>query len=165
MSRPHNILPAVTDNASNMTISVKEVELTPHVGCLTHRDNLATTQDLEVTTINWLLVRVRRIVAFFHRSKTATAVLVEKQQLLQLPVNKLIRDVATKWNSAYKMLEQFLEQQLAVNSVMVYIGKTEKDLPYLSNDDTHNAWMLVVVLKPLKNSLHCCVTRKNPQYP
>ncbi len=61
-----------------------------------------------------LLGRVKKVVSFFHRSTTATAVLQDKQAILQLPTHKLVQNVPTRWNSSHDMLERFLEQQAAV---------------------------------------------------
>lgn len=87
---------AVTDNASNMRIEVNEAKLSPHIRCFAHTLNLASQAGLKVNAVNRLLGRVRRVAIFFHRSSTATAVLTTKQKLLNLPVHKLIIDVATR---------------------------------------------------------------------
>ena len=50
-----------------------------------------------------LLARMRRAVAYFHRSTVANAILKDKQKFLQLPEHKLLIDVATRWNSALDM--------------------------------------------------------------
>ncbi|KAI4819740.1 hypothetical protein KUCAC02_004976 [Chaenocephalus aceratus] len=62
-----------------------------------------------------LLGRVRRSATFFHRS----AYLKEKQKCLGLNNHKLITDVATRWNSAYDMVERFLEQQPAIRATLL----------------------------------------------
>jgi hypothetical protein len=49
LRRPHNILPVVTDNASNMDGAIREANLTPHVKCLAHTVNLATQRGLSST--------------------------------------------------------------------------------------------------------------------
>jgi len=34
--------------------------------------------------------------------------------MLELPQNRLLIDIKTRWNSSYLMVEQFLQQQVAV---------------------------------------------------
>jgi len=59
-----------------------------------------------------LLGRIWRIVNFFHRSPTATAVLAAKQKLVLGPdinEHKVIVDVTICWNSSLDMLERYLD--------------------------------------------------------
>ena len=44
--------------------------------------------------------------------------LAEKQRLLSLPVNGLIIDVKTRWNSTYDMVERYLQQRSAVYAAL-----------------------------------------------
>lgn len=90
----------VTDNVRNMDVAVREAGLAPHVRCFAHTLNLASQAGLSVPRVSRLLGRIRPIVAFFHRSSTATATLAAKQILLF----KLIIDVTTRWNSSLDMI-------------------------------------------------------------
>ena len=145
-------IPIVTDNASNMYTAVKEAKhLGPHVGCFAHVLNLACQNALKVSTVARLLGRVRRIVAFFHRSSTAAALLVQKQKLLQLPQHKLIMDVVTRWNSSYDMVDRYLEQQAAVMAVLTQsdVRRNARDICTLSDEDITHLEELSIILKPL----------------
>ena len=145
-------IPIVTDNASNMYTAVKEAKhLGPHVGCFAHVLNLACQNALKVSTVARLLGRVRRIVAFFHRSSIAAALLVQKQKLLQLPQHKLIMDVVTRWNSSYDMVDRYLEQQAAVMAVLTQsdVRRNARDICTLSDEDITHLEELSIILKPL----------------
>ena len=98
--------PLVSDNASNMTVAAEEFGSSLHVGCLAHTLNLACGKALKITSVSHLLARMRRVVAYFHRSTVANAILKDKQKLLQLPEHKLLIDVATRWNSALDMISR-----------------------------------------------------------
>ncbi|XP_052778645.1 E3 SUMO-protein ligase ZBED1-like [Mya arenaria] len=93
----------VTDNAANMDIAAKAAMLTPHVKCFAHTVNLACQKGVKVQEFQPLLTKVRRIVSFFHKSTTATALLKLNQKNKEL---KLIQDVSTRWNSTYDMLQR-----------------------------------------------------------
>lgn len=95
---------------------------------------------------------MRQVVGYFHRSAVATAILKEKQKLLQLPEHKLVIDVATRWNSAVDMISRYLEQQPAIYAALTSkeLRKREKDISTLSERELTSAEELVAVLTPLK---------------
>lgn len=150
--REHNINCVVTDNAINMKVAVQVSELGPHLGCFAHTVNLASKRALSVGCVDRLLGRVRRIVAYFHRSPKATHILQEKLKLLSITgATKLIMDVSTRWNS-YDMLERFLVFELAVMEALMSkdVRKDLKAIVTLSEDDITNIEKVVSTLKPLK---------------
>ncbi len=59
---------------------MREAGLSPHIKCFAHTLNLASQAGLNVSRVSRLLGRVRKVVAFFHRSVTATAVLTENHR-------------------------------------------------------------------------------------
>lgn len=103
-----------TDNAANMKIAAQTAGIPIHIGCFAHTLNLASGRALEVKEVHQILAKMRSIVSFMHRSTTAAALLNQKQKMLQIPENKLIIDVKTRWNSSYLMVERFLQQQVAI---------------------------------------------------
>ena len=153
LTRPYGPVPVVTDNASNMTVAAREAEgIGPHIFCFAHTINLASQKGLKVQAVARILGRVRRVVAFFHRSTTAAALLKKKQELLQLPQHKLIADVATRWNSSYDMLQRYSEQQAAIMATLMDkdIRKNFKEVHTLAEDDMSNIDLLFIVLEVLK---------------
>lgn len=155
LERPKHGIAVVTDNARNMDVAVREAGLGPHVKCFAHTLNLATQAGLAVPRVSRLLGRIRRIVAFFHRSPTATAVLVAKQRALdQGNQHKLIMDVTTRWNSSLDMVERYLEQQVAVAAALLSadIRRNAREIDTLDNCDIRDAEDIVKLLKPLKTA-------------
>ena len=144
--------PLVTDNASNMIVAADEFGCSLHVGCLAHTLNLACGKALKLSSVTNLLARMRRVVAYFHRSTVATAILKEKQKRLQLPEHKLVMDVSTRWNSALDMISRYLEQQPAIYAALTsrVLRGRGNDVATLSERDIASAEELVVILTPLK---------------
>lgn len=115
-----------------------------------------------------LLAKVRRIVAFFHRSAIGATSLKTQTDLLGLPNHKLIIDVTTRWNSAYDMLTRYLELQVAVTAVVrnkncgTSTDKTLKDLKTLTDDEVAMAEDVVKCLRPLKTITTASCTKFVP---
>ncbi|XP_060790687.1 E3 SUMO-protein ligase ZBED1-like [Neoarius graeffei] len=154
----------VTDNASNMKRAGEEAGMAPHIICFVHTLNLSTQDGLKIPATDRLLGRVRRIVGFFHRSAVATALLKEKQTLLDLPCHKLKADVKTRWNSSFEMLERFLEQQAAVTATLLdkKLRKGAGDIHTLSESDLLAAEQMVALLAPLKAATMVMCEEKQP---
>lgn len=142
----------VSDNAANMTKAEELLQCELHLGCYAHTLNLAVQKCLGVQSVARILARVKRIVGFFHRSSVDAAMLKSQSTLLEVPYHKLVMDVCTRWNSAYDMLERYLSLQAAIVSVLVSkeLKNKEKDLKFLSDDETTLAEEIVTCLKPLK---------------
>lgn len=154
----------VTDNASNMEIAAKTADLHPHIGCFAHTVNLACQRGLKVSALGRLLGRIRKVVSYFHRSTTATAVLKSKQQLLSLPIHKLVQDVQTRWNSSYEMIQRYLEQEPAIHAALSSpeIKKNIRDVVTLSCDDISEAEHVLKVLEPLKTVTNIMCAEHSP---
>ncbi|XP_039593991.1 E3 SUMO-protein ligase ZBED1-like [Polypterus senegalus] len=150
----HQGIAVVTDNVRNMGVAVNEAGLSPHVKCFAHTLNLASQAGLKVNRVSHLLGRVRRVAAFFHRSSTATAVLTSKQQMLNLPVHKLIMDVVTRWNSSLDVIERYLEQQQAIAAALLSseVRSNALEIDTLDAADIADAEEIVKLLTPLKKA-------------
>ncbi|XP_056102446.1 E3 SUMO-protein ligase ZBED1-like [Rhinichthys klamathensis goyatoka] len=165
LERANLTIPVTTDNARNIVNAVVGAAgLGPQIGCFAHVINLASQKAMAVQQISRLLAKIRKIVTFFHRSTTAAHVLKTKQELLQLPVHKLIQDIPTRWNSSYDMIERYIEQQAAVYSAMTdkAVKKNVKDIMTLSENDMRLAENVITVLKPLKTVTTLMCTESSP---
>lgn len=98
-----------------------------HLGCYAHTLNIAAQKALKVKTISNMLTKVRRIVAFFHRSAVAANAFKVRADLVGIPNKKLKIDVVTRWNSAYEMIERYLEVQVAVVGALLSKNVKNKD--------------------------------------
>lgn len=92
------------------------------------------------------------------------AVLKSKQSLLELPQHKLINDVLTRWNSSYDIVQPFLEQQAAIEAVLLTkdVKKNAKDVHLQSEDDISVAESVIKVLGPIKTITTILCDEKTP---
>lgn len=119
--------------------------------CFTHTLNLASQAGLHVPRISRLLGHLRKIVAFFHRSATATAVLAAKQKMLDIASHKFIMDVVRRWNSSMEMLECYIKQQAAITAALLSTEvRNTRQLDTLDSADTSHAEEIVNHLKQQK---------------
>ena len=153
----------VTDNAKNMLLAGVRAEINPHVRCIAHTLNLASQKSLKVDRVSELLVKVRKITTFFHRSPQATEVLREMQAQLHMPNHKLIHDVPTRWNSSLDMLERFWEQQPAVlNTLLSRKIKRGEGLASLTEEDMTLIPEVIKLMSPLKVATTLLSEEKHP---
>ncbi|XP_039607958.1 E3 SUMO-protein ligase ZBED1-like [Polypterus senegalus] len=144
----------VTDDASNASLAGIEADISPRIMCFAHTVNSATQKGLKCDSAERVLDKVRRIVAFFRRSPTGSAILLDKQKCLAIPEHQLISDVVTRWISTYDMLQRFLEQQSAVCASLLekQLRKVSSDLYSLEPNDITAAEEIVKVLEPVKTA-------------
>ena len=113
-----------TDNARNIISALDSLEW-PHLGCFAHTIQLSVQKAMEVPEVAKALGRARRLVGHFHHSVKSTNILRQKQKDLHYPESSLSQDVATRWNSAYFMVESILKQQQPLCATLLEIRKTD----------------------------------------
>ncbi|CAK5077427.1 unnamed protein product [Meloidogyne enterolobii] len=131
-----------------------------HADCSAHLLNLIVHNALKNTSVNDILIKCRKIVGHFKHSNSAVSAFKKIQLeedlpqhfLLQVTILKFslifkIKDIPTRWNSAFFMCKRLIEQRAAIQN---YAFKKERqDL-----DLTDNEWAilgeLVELLSPLE---------------
>ncbi|XP_077321726.1 zinc finger BED domain-containing protein 6-like isoform X1 [Lithobates pipiens] len=152
----------VCDNGTNLLSALQQGELT-HVPCLAHVLNLVVQRFLNrYPGLKDLLRQARRVCSHFKRSYTASARLAEIQHEFHLPVNRLICDMPTRWNSTLAMLQQLHMQQRAINEYLCEYG-TRTGSGQLGLFSPHQ-WLLIkdacTVLSPFEEGTRM-VSRDN----
>lgn len=146
-----------------MILAGAGAELDPHVRCIAHTLNLASQKALKVDKVSELLVKVRKLVTFFHKSPKATEILREMKIQLHLPNHKLIHDVSTRWNSSLEMLERFGEQQPAVlNTLLSRKIKRGEATARLTEDDMAMIPDVIKLMSPLEVATTLLSEEKKP---
>uniref|UniRef100_A0A1X7SLU2 DUF659 domain-containing protein n=1 Tax=Amphimedon queenslandica TaxID=400682 RepID=A0A1X7SLU2_AMPQE len=105
---------ATTDNASNMVNAIRILAGIQHFPCVAHTLQLSVKSGLNVSHVQRVLGRCRKLVEHFNKSSKQTYKLREKQEMLQLPKHRLIQECITHWGSTLHMIERLMEQQAAI---------------------------------------------------
>ena len=91
------VVGSTTDNAKNIANAVKTLDTT----CIGHTNQLSVLKSFKLDLVSKMLGRLQMSAGHFHRSPKASAKLHEKQQLLGLPVHKLLNNCIMRWGSTY----------------------------------------------------------------
>ena len=119
------VVALVTDNAAN-AIAAARITGWKHVPCFAHTLNLIVKAALESDRdLVVLKKKCKDVVTFFHHSAKASDKLSDIQKQLQIPENKLIQDVETRWNSTFYMFQRILEQHDEITMTLCLQGKSE----------------------------------------
>ena len=109
------------DNGTNLLSALRRGHLT-HVPCLAHVLNLVVQHFLNrYPGLQDLLRQARKVCGHFRRSYNASARLSDIQQEFNLPTNRLVCDMPTRWNSMLAMLQGLHMQQRAINEYLCEI--------------------------------------------
>ena len=106
-----------TDNASNMVLAMYLMKWV-RIPCFSRSLQLAVEAALKLPAVSNALARCRRLVSHFHHSTKSMYML--RQKLLDLHFEKLslVRDVPTRWNSAYYMAERIILLQEPLSAAL-----------------------------------------------
>ena len=78
-----------------------------------------------IPEVSKALARCRRLVSHFNHSSKSTYLLKQKHKDLHHSQRSLIQDVATRWNSAFYMVQRVLEQQQPLCATLLELKKGE----------------------------------------
>lgn len=115
----------------------------------------------EETSVRSLMVEVKRIVRFFRTSEVASEELKKEQLkrpgMTETKCLKLIQEVRTRWNSAFYMLDRYLQLEEHVTAVLLKLqrerGATKRKPPKIISPDKVNILMEIRdLLRPLEEA-------------
>lgn len=99
------------------------------VPCIAHVLNLTVHDAIDKPILAELISRARALATAFRNVQQLSMGLEHRQRQIDAPVQPLILDVVTRWNSLYLMLTRIIEQRQNVQVVLLTTNNTDKDLP------------------------------------
>ncbi|KAL7840048.1 hypothetical protein AOLI_G00253710, partial [Acnodon oligacanthus] len=121
-----------------------------HITCFAHVLNLIVKKSLAQTAeLEEIRTRARRPAGYFKSSTTAKEKLCEVQEQMGKPKHKLIREVDTRWNSTFSVLQRLYEprQPLAAS-----LPSLNTDLMVFSSEEFETINPCVQVLWPIRQA-------------
>ena len=118
---------AKTDKAADMMLAIGLLGW-GHFCCFSHSLQLAINKALAIQQISNALARARNLFTHCHHSARSSHLLTKMQKGLKHPSHSLVRQVATRWNSAYYMLQRILEQLRQPDVMPTDVGITAMEL-------------------------------------
>ena len=115
------VVAIVHDQGSNMQCCGRRMKSEfgwESMNCAAHLIQLCVEDGLKLNTIDRLLGACRKLVGHFKHSTVATAALVDRQKRMNMPVKRLLQDVATRWNSIYYLLDRLVEMRWPISAVL-----------------------------------------------
>ena len=149
-----------TDNANNIVRGMAILDW-PHVCCAGHTLQLAIKAGLGLESVSYITSHCRKVVGHFKHSYVAQTELETMQAALNLPVHTLMQDVSTRWNSTYLMLNRLVEQQAAVNAVLMKSRVSTVRQLVLNPAMVSQMECIVTVLEPLAEATTMLSQEKN----
>ena len=145
----------VHDQAANMELChaiLCEDEGWESVHCSAHCLQLCLKAGLSIPAIDRLLGAARKLVGHFSHSVVATEELKTREAQMNMAEKKLVKDVATRWNSSFYMLDRLLELRWPVSAVLSDETVTKRADRYLDlqSDQWALATDLVDTLRPFE---------------
>ena len=148
----------ITDNASNM-VNAFRLLVIDHFPCVAHTLQLSIGKGLNVTRVQRVLSRCKKLVTHFRKSTKEMYKLRERQEMLKVPKHMLIQDCVTRWGSTLAMLERLMEQQAPIAAVLMD-GRLRHLMP--DSEDWSIIEVLVDILKPFQQATEAMSAVKYP---
>ena len=153
---PTKVVAIVHDQASNMELSfsiLQEYHSIETIHCSGHCLQLCLKVALSsISAVDPLLGAACKLLGHFKHSTVATEELKRRQTQMEVAQKKLIQDCATRWNSAFYMLERLVEMWWPICAVLSDETVTKRNKRYLElkTEQWDMAKELVAILKPLE---------------
>ena len=161
---------ATTDNGSNIVLATEILEV-QRMPCFSHTLQLAVEKAMQLPDISKAIARCKRLVTHFNHSSKSSYLLKQKQANLHHSQHCLVQDVATRWNSAFYMIERIIEQQQplcatllelkkgdlmptdAEFTTMEYYVKIMKPLVIITEAIGAEKWVTISTIRPLLHKI------------
>ena len=150
-----------TDNARNIVAAARQLPWL-RLPCIAHTLQLAVNAGLQISAVQRVTARCRKLVGHFRHSYVAQNALERTQSRLDLPQHKLVQEVATRWNSVYDMIQRLLEQQAAVSAVLLESGKVAHRAMLLTAEEVTDLELIATILQPFQQATTMLSSDKSP---
>ncbi|XP_062542235.1 E3 SUMO-protein ligase ZBED1-like [Armigeres subalbatus] len=144
------VVSVVTDNANNMIAAMRKAFDHRRLPCFAHTLNLVTQTATSLDDINDVIIKIRSIVKYFKNSVNASDKLRKVQTasgVAEGNVLMLQKDVPTRWNSKFYMIDRFMDMRKIVADILM---DDSNGPPMLTSTELELSKQLLQLLKPFE---------------
>ena len=137
-----------SDNASDISKALKTLGQYRWFGCAGHHLNLIAQAGFkQVQSAATLVKKCKKIVEHIKSSTPASYLLIKYQELLELPLHRILQENNTRWWSILLMMQSLIENKDAITLVLATQNKSHLTLTPCDNRDMNH---IIKLLKPFK---------------
>ena len=147
----HNITHNITftsDNAGDISKALKTLGKYRWFGCAGHHLNLIAQAGFKQCQSAAALVnKCKKIVEHIKSSTPAGYLLIKYQELLELPLHRVLQENNTRWWSILLMMQSLIDNKDAITLVLAHQNKSHL---ILTPSDNRDMLLIIKLLKPFK---------------
>ena len=147
-SSAYHDLTFVSDNASDITKAIKKLGKYNWFGCAGHHLNLIAQAGFkQVQTAATLVKNANKNVEHIKSSTPASYLLIKYQEVLELPLYRVLQENHTRWWSIPLMMQSLIDNKVAITLVLADNNKSHL---ILTPSEIRDINLIIKLLKPFK---------------
>ncbi|KAJ8923077.1 hypothetical protein NQ315_001629 [Exocentrus adspersus] len=143
----NKVLLTISNSVDSMSRDIKEQLNWDNFDCYAH--TLSTIVQDGLKLAQPLLKKFRKVVAHFRDNATAGTQLATVLEETGAPVKKLIKDVPTRWNSTFYMMERLLQLEEAISSATALLD--DDTIPAITVEEWQLLGDIKKILEPMES--------------
>ena len=137
-----------SDNAGDISKALKKLGQYRWFGCAGHHLNLIAQAGFkQVQSAASLVKKCKKIVEHIKSSSPASYLLIKYQEILELPMHRVMQENNTRWWSILLMMQSLTENK---NAITLVLAEQNKSYLIITPQEHKEMLNIIILLKPFK---------------